>query len=182
MTIPVFVFHEGRCGRTVLMSLLHDPPHTIALNEVLTPGTWLPYQMHIKWLQLRDDAADDLDLCAFLHDLLANITESFAFIEFKFYQLPKNKSIASNVHMLLSTFLDSVAIFMTRENSLRRIVSHLRCVENKITHKTALDASFPSHQARYSAAINSLKEAVYFIRMDAFSSLSALAFLFVVFQ
>jgi hypothetical protein len=139
MTIPVFVFHEGRCGSTALMTLLDDSPHTIALGEVLTPGTWLPESMHEQWLQLRNSQDKNIDLCAFVYDLVANISETHTFIEFKFYQLPTNKTILSSVKMLLTTFPGSCGIFMVRNNSLRRVVSHLRCVEKHISHKMTVD-------------------------------------------
>ena len=136
MPFPLFLVHEGRCGSTVLTSYLNNPPSVLALNEVLTPGVWLPPSIQTVWLTRRDREQIKGDMYRFLYDLIGALTSDIgcAIIELKFNQLPQDRSSVAHLDKLRQTFPLSRIVVLVRENTLARTISHLRCVNLNIVH------------------------------------------------
>lgn len=104
----------------------------VALNEVLTPHVWLPPAIIDKWQHLRDHEDRSLDVCAFLADIVASMDVPVCIIELKFNQL--QFTVAYYMKQLRAAFMHASFVILVRANTLRRTLSHIRCVTLGVVH------------------------------------------------
>lgn len=155
MNVDCFcLIHEGRCGSTVLGSLLNQHPEVAHLNEILTEKSWISKDfVGSEWELKRDSRAIDLgNLPDFIRVLPG--TESvvgkrscrYIGFEIKLNQLSE-AHLGCDVPTLVDTLEAKLGtirfIFLTRRNILRRHVSTLRALLKGVSHAEDLrDVNF----------------------------------------
>ena len=145
------MIHEGRCGSTVLASLIDQHPAIVHFSEILSEGAWISRGFEHSKLQARRDASEirlpDLneyiDAVSKTEIAVAKPDQLYISFEIKLNQLSP-MCLACDVPSLvkeLSGLSDDVRfMFLTRRNILRRHVSTLRCLYNGVSHATEITA------------------------------------------
>lgn len=144
------MIHEGRCGSTVLASLLSQHTGIVHFNEILTRGSWVSPEFAGSELEKRRDALEIRlpNLCDFVREVARTrkaqdkLSRIFVGFEIKLNQL-SHLQLACDLSTLVTT-LDAALggvnfIFLTRRNILRRHVSTLRCLYKNVTHAKAIE-------------------------------------------
>jgi hypothetical protein len=148
------MIHEGRCGSTVLASLINQHPQVVHFNEILTKGSWISPDFVGTELERKRDSHEIklLDLTDYVSSLagMRKATDKLArrFIGFEI-KLNQLSSLGPEVEVPslvreISAGLDGVRfMFLTRRNILRRHVSTLRCLFKEVSHaKNISDVNF----------------------------------------
>jgi hypothetical protein len=142
----VCLLHEGRCGSTVLASLLDSHPNIVSFGEILTPGSYLSDDFHNSPLLLKRDARE-IGIALLPHFITNLIHDqrvkskpccTHILFEIKFNQIGAfwlNSSLTELIDILESDLTNVTFIFLTRLNLLRRHISTLRCIYQDISHK-----------------------------------------------
>lgn len=139
------MIHEGRCGSTVLSSLINQHPEIVHFNEILTKKSWIsPDFVGTEWERMRDDLEIKLaDLPAFVGILpdtgkaQDKATCRHIGFEIKLNQIQVNQldcDLPSLVRVLEENIPNIRFLFLTRRNILRRHVSTLRCLFKEVSH------------------------------------------------
>jgi hypothetical protein len=142
--------HEGRCGSTVLASLIDQHPAIAHFNEILTRGSWIsqdfpgsPWEARRESLDIRLDA-----LPAFVQWLATSrramekpADHLHVGFEIKMYQILQLGTDLPGFARSIESSLPGVRfLFLTRRNILRRHVSNLRCLYKDVSHARDLAA------------------------------------------
>jgi LPS sulfotransferase NodH len=148
------MIHEGRCGSTVLASILSQHPGIVHLNEIVSRGAWVSDDFTGSDLERRRDdlGVSIAELCDFVR-ATAELSKSsnkpgrlFTGFEIKLNQLTR-PYLACDLATLVDTLSAGLGVvrfvFVTRRNILRRHVSTLRCLHRNVTHaKDIADVNF----------------------------------------
>jgi LPS sulfotransferase NodH len=142
------MIHEGRCGSTVLASLISQSPGIAHFNEILTRGSWVSQDFSGSEMErLRDAYQIRLpELCGFVRQLInhkiAKSHSHFISFELKFNQFSQMQ-LSCDLPSLVETLdcgLGRVRyMFLTRRNILRRHVSTLRCLYMGVSHASKIE-------------------------------------------
>lgn len=144
------MIHEGRCGSTVLASLISQHPGIVHFNEILTKGSWVSQDFAGSELEKRRDALDIKlpDLCGFVREVARTRKAQekpgrlFAGFEIKLNQL-SHLQLACDLPTLVETLDSGLGrvrfMFLTRRNILRRHVSTLRCLYKDVSHAKEIE-------------------------------------------
>ncbi|MEX1115799.1 MAG: sulfotransferase [Akkermansiaceae bacterium] len=143
------MIHEGRCGSTVLASLLDQHPAIVHFNEILTKGAWISREFVNSELEARRDASEIRlpDLNKFIKQVaetrrsIVKPDQLYVGFEIKLNQLSSMNldcDLPSLVREVSSGSPDARFMFLTRRNILRRHVSILRCQYKNVTHADQL--------------------------------------------
>ncbi len=144
------MIHEGRCGSTVLASLISQHPGVVHFNEILTRGSWISPDFAGSELEKRRDALEIRlpDLCGFVRGVARTRKARdkpgrlFAGFEIKLNQLPHLQP-ACDLPTLVETLDAGLGrvrfMFLTRRNILRRHVSTLRCLYKDVSHAKEIE-------------------------------------------
>lgn len=143
------MIHEGRCGSTVLASLIDQHPAIVHFNEILSEGAWISRGFEHSKLQARRDASEirlpDLneyvDAVSKTAIAVAKPDQLYIGFEIKLNQLSPmclTCDLPSLVNELSRLSDDVRFMFLTRRNILRRHVSTLRCLYNGVSHATEI--------------------------------------------
>ncbi len=144
------MIHEGRCGSTVLASLINQHPEIVHFNEVLTRGSWIsPEFVGSDWEKRRDALEIKLpDLPDYIRSL-ASTRSAFAKpaarrhigFEIKMYQVMQlGCDLQTLTDSLTAALGDVKFMYLTRRNILRRQVSNLRCIYKDVSHAKNLES------------------------------------------
>lgn len=147
------LIHEGRCGSTVLASLIDQHPAIAHFNEILTRGSWIsqdfpgsPWEAPREALGIRLDTLPDFvrwlaRSCRAMEKPADHLHVGF---EIKMYQILQLGTDLPGFARSLEASLPGVRfIFLTRRNILRRHVSNLRCLYKDVSHARNLsDVNF----------------------------------------
>lgn len=146
MNVEFFcMIHEGRCGSTVLSTLINQHPSILHFNEILTKKSWIsPDFVGSDWEKKRDELSIKLcDLSEFVRILpdtnkaRDKSTCKHIGFEIKLNQIQKNQldcDLTSLVRNLEENIPGIRFLFLTRRNILRRHVSTLRCLFKEVSH------------------------------------------------
>lgn len=139
------MIHEGRCGSTVLGSLINQHPEIVHFSEILTPGCWVSPEFMGSELELKRNAIQIKlpDLNGFIRAIsetsnaLEKPNRRYTGIEIKLNQLSPlhlDCDPATLVSRLSAEWKDARFMFLTRRNILRRHISTLRCLYKNVSH------------------------------------------------
>lgn len=144
------LIHEGRCGSTVLASLIDQHPSIAHFNEILTRGSWISQDFAgSEWEPRRESLEIGRESLADFVRWLAVSRKSMekpanhvhVGFEIKMYQiLQMGTDLPGLVESLGNSLPGLRLIFLTRRNILRRHVSNLRCLYKDVSHARNLSA------------------------------------------
>lgn len=143
------MIHEGRCGSTVLGSLIGQHPTLAHFNEILTPGSWISREFVGTALEAERDSLkiDKGHLNDFIRHLatteraLKKPELSHIGFEIKLNQLGEKHLNCTVEHLVEEIIgLGNVKfMFLTRRNIIKRHVSTLRCLYKEVSHAKDLE-------------------------------------------
>ena len=145
------MIHEGRCGSSVLASIIDQHPAIVHFSEILTPGAWISHGFEHSGLEVRRDASEirlsDLneyiDAVSKTAIAVEKPDQLYVSFEIKLNQLSRFCLDCDLPSLLkeLSRLSDDVRfMFLARRNTLRRHISTLRCLYNGVSHTTDITA------------------------------------------
>lgn len=139
------MIHEGRCGSTVLGSLIHQHPAIVHFSEILTRRSWISDEFEGSELETKRNSLEIKlpDLVDFISHLSTTLRATdkpdhqYIGFEIKLNQLSSlhlNCDLATLVNEISSGLENVRFMFLTRRNILRRHVSTLRCLYKNVSH------------------------------------------------
>lgn len=122
----VVIWHIGRCGSTVLSSVLNQHPNINCLGEVFNP-----------LMDVKESGEDIPDIDSFFSNLVNNEPSKSRIIEVKFLESQHltiyNQKLSDLILKLKEIGYDKYVV-LERKNYLKRMISHCVAQETKIYH------------------------------------------------